>query len=404
MLEKITRYLSGYAEFEITGNTSRFINIASKSGIMLWGYKKNNDSLTAYIKADKYKKLRAIKKRTGVKMHCIKKTGIPFYLWKGRKRKGIFIGAVVFVAIYYFLSGSVWDIQVSGNDLLTENQILEAARSIGIYEGARKSSFKPADAAISMHRKIKALSWLSINTEGNTVTIEVEEVKEGSEIYSDDSPCDIIANREGQIKAINAENGMRLVDIGDTVHPGQILIAGSYNERETPYLEKKAPKKSYLVAARGSVIAETVREFRVEIPIIKAVEEIDRTEKNKYFIFFGIKIPIGINSNPKGTYHSFKEKNMLTLLDQKLPVGFLKEEYQHYYFKEKILSQQEWEQEALYKLREEQTLELTENCKIINEELNFDYGDNICILTSYCIVQEEIGEKRDIIFDNPNIQ
>ena len=402
MLESITRLFTGYVTFEVRGDTARFLNIASKSRMTLWGFKKNGDVLTANIKAGKYRALHPMKQRTGVHLHFVKKAGLPFLLRRLQRRPGICIGAVLFIVLYVFLYGGVWHVQVSGNEYLTDAQILRAAQEVGVFEGARRSSFDPVAASLKLSLAIEELSWVSVNTDGSMVTIEVKEADLKPKLANEEDPSNIIAEREGQIVAIEAESGMKEVRIGDTVYAGQILIAGSYSEMVRPYVEKPIPAKWYLVPARGSVRAETVREFQVEIPRQKQIETETEEKTNRYLLFFGIRIPMGLQKSPEGRYHSFQSVDMLQLLDQELPVGLYRERYAFYENETVQLSEEAWKEEARYKLRQIQKEALGDDSLILEETLNYEFRGDVCVLTCRCRVQEEIGVIEKILFEFNN--
>ena len=400
MLEEITRFFTGYVEFEAEGDTARFMNIVSKSGYTLWAFRKKGDILAARTKASKYKKLRAVKQRTGVKLRCVKKSGLPFYLHAAGKRKGLFIGAAVFVLLYSFFAGGVWDIQVSGNQDITDARVLSAAREIGIYSGMRQSSINAPQASLQLARKLEYVSWISVNTMGSRVVIELKEAEKKPDIITDETACNLVAERGGQIVSVEAEAGMQQVKIGDVVNKGDLLIAGAYSEKETPYVEKKAPIKYYTVPARGSIRAVTAREFTVEVPILKDIEAETGRKTNSYLIFFGVKIPLSFAESPKGTYHEYDSRDMARLLGRELPVGIERETYIHYVTEERELKEEEWRDEALYQLRGKQNAALKEDSKIIDEKLEYEFINNICVLTSRCTVEEEIGLRQELYTDS----
>lgn len=402
MFEKLVHLITGYVKFEIKGESARFINIAARYRLTLWGYEKKEGASTAYIKSRDYSRLRPVKTRTGVGLRCLEKHGLPFYAIKLRKRKGIAIGALMFLILYSYLSGGVWDVQVSGNDRISSAQILNSARHIGIYEGARRSSIDPPDAALQLTTDMPGLSWVSINTDGSSVMIEVKELIEKPHIVTEEEPSNIVASRPGRILSIESQSGMQKVDIGDTVAKGQLLIAGEYAEEISPYVQKKAPIHYYLVPSRGDIIAETSREFKVEVSKMKTIEiETGKTE-NRYIIFFGLKIPLGLSFAPVGEHRKYVDSDMVELLGKELPVGIRRESYVYYERQTEQRREEELKQQALYDLRKLQDQAFAEGDTIIEETLDYIMEDEKYVLISRCRCHEEIGEKIKILGDITN--
>lgn len=400
MLEHIAHFATGYAEFEIDGNGSRFLNLAVKSGLTLWGFQRGKDKkMIARIKARDYKKLRHIKRRCGVKLLCTKKRGLPFFTARVLKRKGLLAGAAVFVMLYFFLGSFVWDVSVSGIDRLTENAVMQAAKEAGVFEGAAKDSFDPAKAAQSIMRSTAGISWISVNTDGCYVKIELKESEKKPEITNQQVPSNIVAETEGQILAIEAQSGMPQVSIGDTVIKGQLLISGIYSEEINPYIEKKQPIVTTIVPARGSVIAETVREFTVSVRREKTEEVVTGEKINRNFLFFGLEIPLGFNTVPKEEHRAYYHRSMLEALGEELPVGLEYDKYVLYEEQVKILTDDEMEEQALFELRALQKEILGTDAKITEETLEYQIVDDLYILVAKCRCEEEIGITQEVLFE-----
>lgn len=403
MLEYFPRLLMGYADFEIKGDSSRFINMAVKSGINLWGFQKKTDCFCAKIKARDYKKLRAIQKRCGVKMRVAGKHGLTFQTHKLGRRKGLVVGAAFMLCIYALLSSCIWDVQVMGNDRLTNAQVLSAAGARGVFAGAGKNSFQPEQVSKQLMMDLQDVSWISVNTDGSTVQIVLKEIEEKPEPASGEAPSDIVAKREGKILSITAESGMAQVKVGDMVTAEQVLIAGMYKERTGEYNAKPetSPIKTFLVAARGEIVAETVREFVVEVPLYVEEETVRKAHTNRYLNFFGLQIPLGLQSAAVGDYHLYEERNRLILLDQPMPVEITRKNYVFYEVQERPLSREEMKKQGIYRLRQLQAGKLGKEAKITEETLDYQFAEGKLVLTATCRCEEKIGINKEILFEYP---
>jgi hypothetical protein len=95
-------YLFGYLNITIEGFfVERFINTCANKKIFLWNMKRKKSTiLYANITIKDYKRLREITKKTKSKVKIENKKGLPFVLYKYRKRK-IFIGFFTIVLIFF---------------------------------------------------------------------------------------------------------------------------------------------------------------------------------------------------------------------------------------------------------------------------------------------------------------
>ena len=404
MLEKIFHLLTGYAQFEIKGDSARFLNVTAKSGLGFWDFTKREDLACVTCRAGDYRRLLPFARRCRVKLRCVKKGGLPFAVRRLWQRKGLMIGAACGTALYLFLSSFVWGVTVSGTELLTDKQVLQAARENGVYAGALKSSFAPKLAGHSMIADLPQLKWASVNTDGCFVEVAVGEKAEKAEIYDVLNWSNFVAAREGSILSIEAERGRPEIALGDTVEKGDLLISGLYRERLDPWTPPPKNPVETLGAARGSVVAETFREFTVQVSAEKK-ELLPNGKKqvNSALHCFGLTIPLSWNSVPREECRSYRQDSVLTALDTPLPLWIERTVYEFLEETSRPLSREELQEEALRKLREAQKAALPAGSKILQEELSYSFPDGMCILSAQCRCEEEIGEVREILVNETEI-
>ena len=398
MLEKIFHWLTGCVRFQVTGDAARFFNIAAKSGLGLWGFQKEGTDSAAWIRAGEYKKLRGVKRRCGAGLHILHRQGLPFQINRVWKRKGLILGGAGGILLYMFLSTFVWNVSVTGEELLTEAELLRAGQTNGIYVGAGRDSFRPNEAAYGIMGEVKGISWATVNTDGCFVEISVKEGEKKPEITDDTKLSNIVAAREGKVVALEAHHGRPEVSLGDTVEAGQLLISGVYTQEVDPYgPQPEHPLVTY-GAARGSVKAETYREFTVQVSGVKRIKQPSGEKKvNLSLELFGLQLPLGFNTIPEEEYHTYTEENALTALDVRLPVAVKRQVYESLIEKERRLTEEEMKDAALLKLREAQKAAVAQGGRVIKEDLQYTFADGMCILTAKCRCEEEIGEQKTIL-------
>lgn len=398
MVEKILHWLIGCAEFEIIGDHARFLNITAKSGFSLWGFCKRDGTACVTCRARDYKRLRPLARRCHVRLKCRRKSGLPFYVNRILHRKGMVIGVGCAVAIYAFLGSFVWGVSVQGTDTLTDFSVLNAAKKSGVYIGVSKKDFVPRLAAHNIIAELPELKWAAVNTDGCFVEISVSESAQTPQITDDTVWSNIVAGRAGTVLSIEAEHGRPEVSVGDTVAEGDLLISGLYQEKLDPYSPVPDDPYHSLGAARGSVIAETYREFTVEIPsVISKQQSTGRRQVNWFFNAFGLRLPLGLNTIPQGDFRAYSKTNILTALGTPLPVSIERDVYELTEQIDVQLTEEQQRQTALLQLREAQREALPDGGKVLTEELSFEISSEGCVLTARCRCEEEIAVLREVL-------
>ena len=66
---------------------------------------------------------------------------------------------------------------------------------------------------------------MSIDLKGTNAIVKIVENTQKPEIIDKSDYCNIIADKAGVITKINAKSGTKMVDVGDVVKEGKILVA-----------------------------------------------------------------------------------------------------------------------------------------------------------------------------------
>ena len=397
MLEKIFHWLSGYVEFEVHGDGSRLFTMAAKRGTKLWGFGRRQGRAVARMKPRDYKRLRSTARRCQVRTRALRKAGMPFQLLRVRKRKSLLLGAAAGAALYVFLSGFIWGVSVTGGaSAVTPVELRRAAQAYGVFVGAKKDEFSPKNASYGILAQLPQLSWAHINTDGCFVEITLREGAAAPEIEDSQELSNIVASREGQIVEIAARQGRPEVALGDTVTQGQLLIAGLYQEEPDPYSPQPPQPFQRVGPARGRVIAETYREFTVQVGARRTEWVETGRQTARWLELFGLRVPLGFWSKPEGQVKQYRESTRLKLLGVELPLGLQREVTVYLAGETRELTEEEQKTAALLKLREAQRAVLPEDGSVRREELEFVFADGMCILNAKSRCLEDIGVERII--------
>lgn len=278
-LFRLLSFLFGYVSVLVRGeNLEKFLNMAASRGIYLWDIKKTGDNqLLVKIRLSAVKPLRHIGRITKSRFSFQGREGLPFILSRLRKRKSLIIGAVFFLAALYILSSFVWFIDIRGNQRLPSEMILQAAAETGLKTGVWKSRVDQERVAITIREKLPELSYVGVTISGTRATIEVAEKIIITPPKS--QPAHIVAAKAGLVKEVLVLVGNPVVEEGDTVVPGQVLISGLIPPPEqqdpgsgdNPAGEEMRPPPPAYVHARGLVRARVWYEGYGEAPLVEKV-------------------------------------------------------------------------------------------------------------------------------------
>ena len=178
-----------------------------------------------------FKKIRKFRKNTKCSVHITKKHGLPFFLYKHKKRKALVIGIIIFFAILSFLTQFIWIIEITGNENITYEEILKCANDGGLHTGMPAGRVNSAEIQSYMMTNMEKLSFVSVNRKGSTVTIDVREREDKRKHFDKDTPTNIVASKSGVIESILVQSGTAIVKKGDIVYEGQLLVSGAEDSK-----------------------------------------------------------------------------------------------------------------------------------------------------------------------------
>ena len=290
----LLRLITGYVKFRAAGRfPERFMNLCATNGLVIWDPEMQDGVLYGYMSLSDYKKIRTYARAAKIRCHVLKRYGLIFVYNRYRHRIGIPIGTAVFAALLYLLSSCIWSIKVVGNESISSDVIMSQLSSIGVYEGVTSSSIDTENARQQLLINNTSLSWAAINISGCFITVDVREV-DNIEQDTENTPCNIIADKGGVIKSIMARGGVPEIKVGEAVIPGDLLVSG--------IIELKTGSTVF-VEADAEVLAEVEYKKEVFVPF-KQTETVSLGASSTRCVLqiFNIKIPLFLGSYDKPCY------------------------------------------------------------------------------------------------------
>lgn len=390
-IKLLIRLIVGYVRIEVEGYyIERFINICTNKKILIWNLKREKGvKLYLNIGINDFKKLSAIARKTNCKVKILRKRGVPFLLNRYKKRKLFAIFLILILALIFTSSRYVWNVDISIKDNLELENISEDIENLGITRGIPKNKIDTEKVINELRLQRDDIAWVGIDIVGTSVKINIVKADKSPDIIKNTDYCNIVAKKSGTIQKITAQNGTAVVNVGDTVQKGDILIAG--------YMEGKYTDTRY-VHSLGEVDAIILYEKSKEVRYNQDIYHYTGNEENKYEIFFNTwKIKLYKNFSKFNLYETTTEEKNIKLLDNfYLPISIKKITNKEQTKENKTYSIEEAVDIGEKELSPEIEKEIENKDMIIDKNVKKEEYENSVIVTVIYSVLENIGENQKI--------
>lgn len=257
------RLINGFVVVTLEGRgVERLLNLAVARGLGFWDLRKEKNEARLSLSVNTFRALRPLIRQTRCRLRIREKVGLPFIKFRLRRRWGLAVGAVIFVAVLYLSTAVIWQVRVVGLNRLKEKEILELVEQIGIRRGSWKWGLDLSELAEELPRRNSAIAWAGLRLRG--ILLEVEIVEHLAGTAADHRPADLVASRDGLIERVVVIEGRAAVQVGDTVSRGDLLIEGISVLGESAIEPGEQPPPEE-VRARGRVEARVW--YEAEAPI-----------------------------------------------------------------------------------------------------------------------------------------
>ena len=390
-VQPILNYFTGYVKIKVEGLfLERFINICVSKKILLMDIKREKSTIMyANVGIADYKKLKQVARKTKSKIKIQRKKGLPFTIKKYRKRKIFGILFVVILALLIVSSNYIWNIEISGNVKITNQEILQSLEGSGLKVGLSKNDID-INAVISKIRLDREdIPWIGITVKGTNAIVKIKEAAKAPEVIDENKFCNIVANKTGMITKINVQNGTANVKVGDIVEEGDILVNG--------YLEGKYTGTRYVhgAATVEAKIWYTKKEkamLKQQIPVQTGNEE------KKYSIKFKKnQINLFKTLSKFEKYDTINENKKIILFSNfYLPIEVVKITNKEYVLQDVTYTNEEQTQILTEKLKKELLEEIGEQKNIVNVNVNTYSQDEAVEVEVTYEVLENIGVEQEM--------
>ena len=376
----LLRYLSGYVCVELTGYaTERFLNLCTNHDINLWNMDHKEDTYTFCMSLEDFWKIRPMVKKTSTKIRITKRCGLPFFLYRYRKRKMFLLGLLLCVGIVYAFSCYVWNIEICGNSTLSDDTVYRYLESEKIRVGTAKGKVDCEKLEAKIRQHFSNVIWTSVRLEGTKLTVDVkenlitQEPQEKQETETEEAQ-DLVADKDAVILSIVTRNGTPKVKAGDKVKKGKALVLG----RIDIYNDAKEIAGYQYCKADADIVAQTSYPYRYEVPTLVQKKAYTGKEKKRYSFWYRNKY-IGLYQNGISYrfYDKESEKEQLCVMENfYLPFYIQTDTYREYRMKNHKIDKKEAKKMAADNLElflsklEEKGLQIIEKNVMMDKEKN----------------------------------
>ena len=293
-----------------------------------------------------------------------------------------------FFAIITIMSDHIWDIRISGNIEVSENQILEVLRENGVYWGASAKGIDGNRLEILARLEIPQLAWISIEKNGSVINVKISErIKTEKAEIPLSQPCNIVAAHDGQIINTEVYSGQLLFPIGSGVAEGQLIVSGVVED---------GGGNNMLLHANAKIIAEYTETVEFSMPFTTTEKVLNGNKSTMdYLKFFGMKIPLGFGLEEYSSSKFTEETKKVTFLGIEMPWKIITQTAMEYTSVE--VTRTADDVRALLKNQVENYREnFLKDTEIVNQNCTFEASDTGMTVKAEFVVRADIAQPKEI--------
>ncbi|WP_455542302.1 sporulation protein YqfD [Intestinibacter sp.] len=263
-------YIKGYYVLIVEGiDAEKYLNFICKNKVSIYNVKRiNNTRVEFSVSRSNFKKIKNIYRGNKFEVKIKQKTGIPFLAKRVYKYKTMVFSAIVSLLLLLLTTQFVTDIYIDCPEGIDKKVLQEELEECGLKPGVFKKTIDRKIIRDHIMQEIDEVAYLSINVKGTNVFVTVTKKDDENTQASNSNYCNIIASKNGIIEKVIARSGEAVVQVGDIVKKGDLLIQGA-NTSSMP-----------------QVWATTFYESVQKKPYIKTINKKTGKSKNSYTITF----------------------------------------------------------------------------------------------------------------------
>ena len=329
-----------YFWIEIKGkNVKRLLTKIFKLKINISSIKYEKNRVLLKVSYEDYKKIKQIK--TTYQINIIKTCGKKKLLEDLTKYKVSITTFVISVFFVIFLSNFILFINIETDNTKMRNLIRDELKNNNLTIFSLKKDYNNLQEITSniKNNNLDKIEWIELDQKGVSLNAKVIE-RVTNQKTNETGYKDIVAEKNGYIRAIYSRQGQVLKNIDDYVKKGEVIISGNIFRNDKPVAKVKASGKVYaevwyIVKINKSLnynkikdegkgyLKLTLNVNNHEITFLKIPKKVIVEDKNILFDNNQFKI----YSKKEKTYKVEKSKILETRAKNEIIKGLEKDEY-----------------------------------------------------------------------------
>ncbi len=279
-MQKIINFFRGSVNFTVTGPfPERFLNLCAQNGVGFWGVEWLEDGGVRLVVARRqWGRAKVLAEKAFCTLAVGRARGVPSFLARFRKRYALLLGLAVSLGAVCVLSQFILTVEVSGNSGVPTAEILTQLRRLGLRPGTYGPAVDEAMVGQQLLLRVDGLTWCAVNLRGTVAQVLVREGIPKPALVDEKTLGDVVAEAPGIITHMEVLEGEALYKEGDTVLPGEVVIAGNIHMESPAYSTTDLGWRQ--VKAQGRIYARTWRTIEAQVPLEAQVKSYTGAEKS----------------------------------------------------------------------------------------------------------------------------
>lgn len=159
-------------------------------------------------------------------VETVRRAGLAQVLRGVRCRVYLTVCSALLLAALCILPQFIWTLEVQGCETLHPQQVLRALESIGVSFGTWGPGVDIQAVKNHMLALLPELEWIAVNRSGGRAIVLVHERIQKPAVSARREAVNIVAARTGIVTRMEVYNGDALIEPGQTVLRGEVLVTG----------------------------------------------------------------------------------------------------------------------------------------------------------------------------------
>ena len=376
----VISFIRGYYTVIVEGlGTESFLNYLIRNKIYVYNVNRIEKTKIQFdIDRNNFKKLKKIYRNNKFDIKIKKQTGIPFIARRIYTYRGMVICAIISLIILMSTSQFVTDVYITAPEGIDKQALKKELYIQGVKPGVYKKSIDRKIVRENIMLKFNQIAYVSINVKGTNIFVNITKKDESQNADENSNYCNIIAEKDGIIEKVVPRSGEAIVDEGDIVKKGDVLINGANT------------------SALPEVWATTFYEAKKTSNYIDVKNQRTSNKKNVYTIsFYDKKFKILRNIKYKN-YEIENKTHELKLGDYTFPIKITVSTFYEVKKVENKIDVQKLKEELSSQVLKELEYKIPVSARIIDSKDKYNVGKNMIEYVVTVTTKEDIA-KLDIL-------